>query len=62
MHLALATDRFDEFVKQLDADGVAYGDWQGNPEKFQVRSDGVRQIFFQDPDGYWIEVNSTDKK
>jgi lactoylglutathione lyase len=22
-----------------------------------LRPDGVRQIYFQDPDGYWIEVN-----
>jgi catechol 2,3-dioxygenase-like lactoylglutathione lyase family enzyme/ketosteroid isomerase-like protein len=62
VHVALTTDRFDEFLKQLDADGVAYGDWQGTAGKVQVRSDGVRQIFFQDPDGYWIEVNSTDKR
>ena len=27
----------------------------------QVRSDGVRQIFIQDPDGYWIEVNDAPK-
>jgi lactoylglutathione lyase len=61
VHLALTTDRFDEFLKLLETDGVAYGDWQGNSKKTQVRSDGVRQIFFQDPDGYWIEVNSTGK-
>ena len=40
VHLALATDRFDEFVKQLDADGVAYGDWQGNPESFRCAAMG----------------------
>ena len=22
-----------------------------------VRPDGVHQLYFQDPDGYWIEVN-----
>ncbi len=62
VHFALTTDRFDEFIKQLDAAGVVYGDWQGNSKKVNTRSDGVRQIFLQDPDGYWIEVNSTDKK
>ncbi len=58
VHLALTTKRFDDFLKLLDAEGVAYGDWQGNARKIQMRSDGVKQIFFQDPDGYWIEVNS----
>jgi len=24
-----------------------------------VRPDGVRQIYFQDPDGYWLEVNDS---
>jgi hypothetical protein len=28
----------------------------------QVRSDGVRHIFVQDPDGYWIEINDSLKK
>jgi len=23
----------------------------------QLRPDGIQQIYFQDPDGYWIEVN-----
>jgi lactoylglutathione lyase len=27
----------------------------------QVRSDGVKQIFVQDPDGYWIEINDAAK-
>lgn len=25
--------------------------------KVTLRSDGEHQIYFQDPDGYWIEVN-----
>jgi lactoylglutathione lyase len=30
--------------------------------KINIRADGVKQIFFQDPDGYWIEVNSIGLK
>ena len=31
---------------------------QGLPLKGpKPRPDGVRQLFFQDPDGYWIELN-----
>ena len=29
--------------------------------KINIRADGIKQIFFQDPDGYWIEVNSVGK-
>jgi catechol 2,3-dioxygenase-like lactoylglutathione lyase family enzyme len=62
VHLALASDHFDEFLKQLDAKGIAYGNWAGEPKKFDTRHDGVKQIYFQDPDGYWIEVNDAGEK
>jgi len=58
LHLALTTANFDAFVKTLDAKSIAYSDWPGNPQKINVRADGIEQIFFQDPDGNWIEVNS----
>jgi catechol 2,3-dioxygenase-like lactoylglutathione lyase family enzyme len=62
VHLALATDHFDDFLKQLSADGIAWGNWAGEPKKFNTRTDEVKQIYFQDPDGYWIEVNSAGEK
>jgi hypothetical protein len=41
---------------------VEYSDWPGNLNKINVRPDGIKQVFFQDPNGYWIEVNSVGKK
>ena len=58
VHLALTTPDLNDFVKTLDTRRIRYSDWPGNPQKINIRADGVRQIFFQDPDGYWIEVNS----
>jgi lactoylglutathione lyase len=58
VHLALTTDTFDALVASLQAAKVPYSDWPGTPNKISVRADGIRQVFFQDPDGYWIEVNS----
>jgi len=58
LHLALTTPNLDDFVKALNAMKIAYSDWPGNPQKVNIRADGIRQVFFQDPDGYWIEVNS----
>jgi lactoylglutathione lyase len=58
LHLALTTPNLDDFVKTLNAMKIAYSDWPGNPQKINIRADGIRQVFFQDPDGYWIEVNS----
>ena len=58
IHIALTTSNFDEFAKRLDRLKIVYSDWPGTPGKINLRADGIKQIFFQDPDGYWIEVNS----
>jgi catechol 2,3-dioxygenase-like lactoylglutathione lyase family enzyme len=58
VHLALTTSRFDDMLKLLDSKGIAYGNWSGTPKAVEKRSDGVRQVFLKDPDGYWIEINS----
>lgn len=56
-HLCFSVSDLDEFVENLSAHGVEYSDFGGNPGEFTVRPDGVRQIYFTDPDGHWIEVN-----
>jgi catechol 2,3-dioxygenase-like lactoylglutathione lyase family enzyme len=58
VHLAVATPHFDSFVKKLEANKILFSDWPGKPNTVNIRADGIKQIFFQDPDGYWIEVNS----
>jgi lactoylglutathione lyase len=62
VHLALTTPDFDLFVKMLEKMNVVYSDWPGTLNKINIRADGIKQIFFQDPDGYWIEVNSVAQK
>jgi catechol 2,3-dioxygenase-like lactoylglutathione lyase family enzyme len=57
VHLAFAVSEFDAYLKFLSDHGVVYGTFAGRSDVAQVRPDGVRQIFFQDPDGNWIEVN-----
>ena len=58
LHFALTTANFESFVKILDEMEISYSDWPGTQQKINIRADGIKQIFFQDPDGYWIEVNS----
>lgn len=58
VHLALTTQNFDAFIKQLEEMNIAYSDWPGTPHTVNKRADGVKQIYFQDPDGYWIEINN----
>ncbi len=58
VHLAVAVTDLDAFVTHLDALGRPYSDWPGAAATVSVRGDGVRQVYVQDPDGYWIEVNT----
>lgn len=62
VHFALSTANFDAFVKTLEAKKITYSNWPGTPNTITMRADGIKQIYFQDPDGYWIEVNSTGSK
>jgi len=57
IHLCFSVVSLDAFMKHLDALNIKYGNWTGEPKKVQLRADGVHQIYFQDPDNFWIEVN-----
>lgn len=58
VHLALATPRLDDFIQYLQAANITYSDWPGKINTVNNRADGIKQIYLQDPDGYWIEVNN----
>ena len=62
VHFALTTNNFDAFITTLETSKVQYSDWPGTPNKITNRADGIKQIYFQDPNGYWIEVNSVGNK
>ena len=62
VHLALTTANFDNFIKSLEIAHITYSDWPGALNKITIRADGIKQIYLQDPDGYWIEVNSVGQK
>ena len=62
VHLALSTSNFDAFIKSLQGKKIPFSDWPGTPDKVNIRADGIKQIYFQDPNGYWIEVNSVGQK
>jgi catechol 2,3-dioxygenase-like lactoylglutathione lyase family enzyme len=60
-HMAFAWGPMSETISTLDAKKIVWSDIQGRHEP-QVRPDGVKQIFVQDPDGYWIEINDSFKR
>ena len=59
VHFALTTPDFDGFVENLRQSGIEFSNWAGEAGAITIRADDTRQVYLQDPDGYWIEVNST---
>ena len=57
IHLAFTVRSVENFSRHLDSLGIKYGNWAQSSKEPQVRPDGIKQIYLQDPDGYWIEIN-----
>lgn len=58
VHFALATSDINLFIKHLEKLSIDYSDWLNTTNKDYIRKDGIKQVYFQDPNGYWIEVNN----
>ncbi|WP_223826539.1 VOC family protein [Flagellimonas sp. S3867] len=58
MHLCLAVKDLERFIERLVSKNIDFYDWPGNKSAVTDRADGVKQIYIQDPEGYWIEVNT----
>jgi lactoylglutathione lyase len=56
-HLAFTVPDLAKFMAHLDKLHVRYGSWKGEAGQFTPRPDGVKQVYLQDPDGFWLEVN-----
>jgi lactoylglutathione lyase len=56
-HFCISTSDLDGAIEHLRNLNVAFCDAAGAQGKIHVRADGVRSVYLQDPDGYWIEVN-----
>jgi lactoylglutathione lyase len=56
-HFAYTVNNLADFTKHLDKLHVKYGNWNHSSKEPQLRPDGVKQVYLQDPDNFWIEVN-----
>jgi len=61
-HFALATPDLDGVMRHLEAEGVDYVNVARERRGVQVRPDGIRQIYFQDIDGHWVEINEAGRE
>jgi lactoylglutathione lyase len=57
VHMAFSVPSVENFARRLDSLHIKYGNSGQTSSAPQIRTDGIRQIYLQDPDGYWIEVN-----
>jgi len=56
-HLCFSVESVDDFIKVLKKNNIEYENWAGEKNAVTNRVDGVKQIYFKDPDGYWLEIN-----
>ena len=56
-HLCFTVSSVPDFIKVLDSNKIEYENWAGQKMQVTKRVDGVYQIYFKDPDGFWIEIN-----
>ena len=56
-HLCFSMENMDEFIATLKSTNYPFESWTGEKSKITIRVDGIRQIYIQDPDGYWLEIN-----
>jgi lactoylglutathione lyase len=56
-HLCFSVPSLEVFIKHLEKLNLSFVNFGGEEKKIQLRPDGVHQIYFKDPDGYWIEIN-----
>lgn len=56
-HTCFSLESVEAFTKILQKNNIPFEDVGGKANAITTRIDGVKQIWLQDPDGYWIEVN-----
>ncbi len=57
-HLCFSVESMEDFIKVLQKFNVPYEAWNGTKNSVTTRVDGVKQIYFQDPENYWVEINN----
>lgn len=56
-HICLSIDAVEPFVAKLKSKNIPFYNSVGVLGQMTNRIDGVKQVWIQDPDGYWLEIN-----
>ena len=60
-HICFSVPVIDDFIQNLKKNNIPFENWKGSSEQITTRVDGVKQIYFKDPDGNWIEINDDNR-
>ncbi len=58
-HICFSISSMEKFVETLRKKNIPWEDWANTKMSITTRVDGVKQLWLQDPDGYWIEMNDS---
>ena len=61
IHMAFSPLDFEKFINHLKMNNVVFTNYKLKAGAVQVRKDGIKQLWIRDPQGYWIEINSTNQ-
>ncbi len=56
-HTCFSVTSVKAFTNVLKNNNITWENVNGTKQAITIRVDGVQQIWLQDPDGYWIEIN-----
>lgn len=57
-HLCFSVPSIESIIDRLKRNNIPYESWTGEKMSVTTRVDGIKQIYFTDPDGYWVEINN----
>lgn len=57
-HLCFSVPSIEDMIARLNKNNIPYESWKGEKMSVTTRVDGIKQLYFVDPDGYWIEINN----
>lgn len=61
VHLSFSVPSVEDFIVKLKKANIPFENSRYEKGAITTRPDGVKQIYFTDPDGYWIEINNAGR-
>lgn len=57
-HICFSVPSLEAFIEKLRKNKIDWEDVAGKKGAVTTRPDGIKQLWLQDPDGYWLEINN----